>query len=42
MATDGERPLRPIKITHIEIHRGAAATAKPAPKSSASVNKPTS
>ncbi|MGA7293789.1 MAG: peptidylprolyl isomerase [Terriglobales bacterium] len=33
MATDGERPLRPIKITHIEIHRagGAARSAhKPA------------
>jgi peptidyl-prolyl cis-trans isomerase A (cyclophilin A) len=30
MATDGERPLRPVKITHIEIQRGAAAVAKPA------------
>jgi cyclophilin family peptidyl-prolyl cis-trans isomerase len=30
MATDGERPLRPVKITHIEIQRGAAAGAKPA------------
>ena len=30
MATDGERPLRPVKITHIEIQRGAAAAAKPA------------
>jgi len=31
MATDGERPLRPVKIKHIEIQRGAAAAAaKPA------------
>jgi peptidyl-prolyl cis-trans isomerase A (cyclophilin A) len=29
MATDGERPLRPIKITHIEIQRGAAKPAAP-------------
>jgi peptidyl-prolyl cis-trans isomerase A (cyclophilin A) len=29
MATDGERPLRPVKIKHIEIQRGATA-AKPA------------
>jgi peptidyl-prolyl cis-trans isomerase A (cyclophilin A) len=40
MATDGERPLRPIKITHIEIHRAGASTAKPAPKPSAAVKKP--
>ena len=31
MATDGERPLRPVKINHIEIHR-AAATPRPATK----------
>jgi peptidyl-prolyl cis-trans isomerase A (cyclophilin A) len=29
MATDGERPLRPVKIVHIEIHR-AGVSAKPA------------
>ena len=34
MATDGERPLHPVKITHIDIHLGgeamqAAATKKP-------------
>jgi peptidyl-prolyl cis-trans isomerase A (cyclophilin A) len=42
MATDGETPLRPIKITHIEIHRAGAAAAKPAaaPKPSAGVKKP--
>src|SRR5207244_11595493 len=27
MATDGERPLRPVKIAHIEIQRGGAAVA---------------
>ena len=42
MATDGERPLRPIKITHIEIHRvGGAAKPATAPKPSAGVKKPT-
>jgi peptidyl-prolyl cis-trans isomerase A (cyclophilin A) len=41
MAKDGEKPLRPIKITHIETHRGAAATAKPASKPSAAVKNPT-
>jgi peptidyl-prolyl cis-trans isomerase A (cyclophilin A) len=42
MATDGETPLRPIKITHIEIHRAATPAAKPAPapKPSAAVKKP--
>lgn len=42
MATDGERPLRPVKITHIEIHRPGATSAKPtpAPKPSAGVKKP--
>ncbi len=39
MATDGERPLRPIKVTHIEIHR-AGVTAKPAAKPAAAT-KPT-
>jgi peptidyl-prolyl cis-trans isomerase A (cyclophilin A) len=42
MATDGERPLRPIKITHIETHRGVSSTAKPASKPVASAKKPTS
>jgi peptidyl-prolyl cis-trans isomerase A (cyclophilin A) len=42
MATDGERPLRPVKITHIDVHRPGAAAAKPAtaPKPSAAVKKP--
>ncbi len=41
MATDGERPLRPIKITHIEIRRAGAAAARPAaPKASAATKKP--
>jgi peptidyl-prolyl cis-trans isomerase A (cyclophilin A) len=42
MATDGERPLRPVKITHIEIHYAGASAAKPttAPKPSAAVKKP--
>jgi len=42
MAADGERPLRPVKITHIEIPRAGAATTKPAtaPKPSAGVKKP--
>lgn len=43
MATDGETPLRPIKITHIEIHKaGASSSAKPAtaPKPSAGTKKP--
>ena len=35
MATDGERPLRPIKITHIEIQRGAAAAKPAVPKPAA-------
>lgn len=40
MATDGERPLRPIKITHIEIHRaGAAKPATAAPKPSAATTR---
>lgn len=42
MAKDGERPLRPVKITHIEIRQGGAAAAKPAskPKPSAGVKRP--
>ena len=35
MATDGERPLRPVKITHIDIHRGGTSNAGMAPKASA-------
>src|SRR5271154_3730298 len=42
MATDGERPLRPIKIIHIEIHRAGASGARPAAKPAASANAPTS
>jgi peptidyl-prolyl cis-trans isomerase A (cyclophilin A) len=41
MATDGERPLRPVKITHIEIHRAGASAATTEPKPSAGVKKPT-
>jgi peptidyl-prolyl cis-trans isomerase A (cyclophilin A) len=42
MATDGERPLRPVKITHVEIHRVGVSTTRPAaaPKPSAAVKKP--
>ena len=32
MASDHDRPLRPIKIVHIEIHRAGASAVKPAPK----------
>lgn len=39
MATDGERPLRPVKITHIDIHRGAASSARMAPKASGGAQK---
>jgi len=39
MATDGETPLRPIKISHIEIH-GAGAAAKAQPKPLAGAQKP--
>jgi peptidyl-prolyl cis-trans isomerase A (cyclophilin A) len=35
MATDGERPLRPIKITHIEIHRAGTTAHKTTAKPSA-------
>jgi peptidyl-prolyl cis-trans isomerase A (cyclophilin A) len=38
MATDGETPLRPVKITHVEIHGAGASIAKAAaPKPSAAV-----
>ena len=40
IATDGERPLRPIKITHIEIHRAGTSSKPAAPKPSAAVKKP--
>jgi peptidyl-prolyl cis-trans isomerase A (cyclophilin A) len=39
MATDGETPLRPIKITHIEIHGAGASAAKAPPKPSAGAQK---
>jgi peptidyl-prolyl cis-trans isomerase A (cyclophilin A) len=41
MATDGERPLRPVKITHIEIHRGAVAKAATGAKPATAAKKPT-
>jgi len=41
MATSGERPLRPVKITHIEIHGAGVSAAKTEPKPSAGVKKPT-
>jgi len=40
-ATDGERPLRPVKITHVEIHRAGASTRPTVPKPSPAVKKPT-
>src|SRR4029077_12170850 len=40
MATDGERPLRPIKITHIEIHRAGTSSKPAVPKPSPAVRKP--
>jgi peptidyl-prolyl cis-trans isomerase A (cyclophilin A) len=42
MASDpsDNRPLHPVKITHIEIHGAVAATAKTEPKPSAGVKKP--
>ena len=40
MATDGERPLRPVKITHIEIHRAGAAAKPAAPKLAAPKTAP--
>jgi peptidyl-prolyl cis-trans isomerase A (cyclophilin A) len=41
MATDGERPLRPVKIKHIEIQRGAAAAKPAVPKPAARAKAPT-
>jgi peptidyl-prolyl cis-trans isomerase A (cyclophilin A) len=41
MATDGETPLRPIKITHIEIHGAGASAAKAPPKPAAGAQKST-
>jgi peptidyl-prolyl cis-trans isomerase A (cyclophilin A) len=41
MATDGETPLRPVKITHIETHHTGAAAAKPAAKPAPQAKKPT-
>jgi len=35
MATDGEKPIRPIKITHIEIHRAGSTAHKTTAKPSA-------
>jgi peptidyl-prolyl cis-trans isomerase A (cyclophilin A) len=42
MATDGERPLRPVKITHVETHRGGTASAKPAAGKPAATKPPAS
>ena len=42
MATNGESPLHPVKITHIEIHGAGAPSAKAAPKPSAGMKKPAS
>jgi len=41
MATDGERPLRPVKITHIETPRAGTSSKPAAPKPSPNVKKPT-
>jgi peptidyl-prolyl cis-trans isomerase A (cyclophilin A) len=40
MGTDGERPLHPVKITHIEIHHAGAAAAKTPAKAAAAEKKP--
>jgi peptidyl-prolyl cis-trans isomerase A (cyclophilin A) len=40
MATDGEKPLRPVKITHIETHHAGGAAAKPAAKAPPAAKKP--
>jgi hypothetical protein len=40
MGTDGERPLHPVKITHIEIHHAGAAAAKTPAKPAAAAKKP--
>ena len=42
MATDGEHPLHPVKIKHIEVHGAGPSAAKSAPKPSASGGKPVS
>src|SRR5450755_1648047 len=43
MATDGERPLRPVKITHIEIHAaGASAKSSPTHKAASVAHRPMS
>jgi cyclophilin family peptidyl-prolyl cis-trans isomerase len=39
MATDGERPRHPVKITHIDIHRAAAPSANIAPMAAADARK---
>jgi peptidyl-prolyl cis-trans isomerase A (cyclophilin A) len=40
MPTSGETPVHPVKITHIEIHRAGASTAKPAPRPAAAAKPP--
>ncbi|MGA3090799.1 MAG: peptidylprolyl isomerase [Terriglobales bacterium] len=40
MATDGERPLRPVKITHIDIHGTGTSAHKAVAKPSAGMEKP--
>jgi peptidyl-prolyl cis-trans isomerase A (cyclophilin A) len=40
MGTDGERPLHPVKITHIEIHHAGAAATKTPAKPAAATKKP--
>jgi peptidyl-prolyl cis-trans isomerase A (cyclophilin A) len=40
MGTDGERPLHPVKITHIEVHHAGAAAAKTPAKPAAAAKKP--
>jgi peptidyl-prolyl cis-trans isomerase A (cyclophilin A) len=39
MATDGERPLRPVKIIHIDIHPSSAPSARMAPAALAGAPK---
>jgi peptidyl-prolyl cis-trans isomerase A (cyclophilin A) len=40
MARDGEKPLRPVKITHIETHHAGGAATKPAAKPTPAAKKP--
>jgi len=40
MGTDGERPLHPVKITHIEIHHAGASAPKTPAKPAAAAKKP--